>query len=239
MLNHRLLQSDAFLFDIDGTLLNVSDATQYLAFRKAMRDVFGVEGDLSSIHLHGNTDVGILRAALRQQGVGDREFEEKIEDAIEQMCTEVTGKAASLRAIPCSCVHQVLDCLRKQAKLLGIMSGNLEPIGWAKLEAAGMRHFFEFGAFSVHFSANSDSSSRPMLRFERRVEILANAVAQVHRRLGKSAQICVVGDTPSDIQAARELGVPIIAVATGTFSRDQLEPLSPDLCCQCLDELLG
>jgi phosphoglycolate phosphatase-like HAD superfamily hydrolase len=100
-----------------------------------------------------------------------------------------------------------------------------------------MRQFFPFGAFSVHIS--SDGQSPRMVRFERRAEILAQAVRQVRERLGQAASICVIGDTPSDIEAARELGLPIVAVATGTFSRAQLEPFSPDLCCECLEELLA
>jgi phosphoglycolate phosphatase len=239
MPNQPLLQSDAFLFDIDGTLLNVTDATHYFAFLNAMRDVFQVECDLSGIAVHGNTDVAILRAALQKRGISARDFDEKIGSAVAQMCAEVVRNAADLRAVACSSVHHVLEQLRRDGKLLGIITGNLEPIGWAKLEAAGVRQFFEFGAFSAHLSLNGNDPSIPSLRFERRVDILAHAISQVHDRLGREASICVVGDTPSDIHAAQELGVPIIAVATGTFSRDQLEPLSPDLCFQCLDELLA
>jgi phosphoglycolate phosphatase-like HAD superfamily hydrolase len=238
MPSQPLLQSDAFLFDIDGTLLNVTDATQYFAFLNAMRETFQVECDLSGIHLHGNTDIGILRAALRKKGISDDDFEGKINRAIEQMCAEVLRKTADIRAVPCSSVGQVLEQLRHDGKLLGVMSGNLEPIGWAKLDAAGIRQFFEFGAFSAHLSPNGSDPAVPLVRFERRADILAHAISQVHERLGREATICLLGDTPSDIHAARELGIPVIAVATGTFSRDQLEPLAPDFCCDCLDELL-
>ncbi|MGE0406801.1 MAG: HAD family hydrolase, partial [Candidatus Korobacteraceae bacterium] len=155
-----------------------------------------------------------------------------------QMCAEVVRNAADLRAIPCASAQQVLEWLQVSGKLLWIITGNLEPIGWAKLEAAGLRDYFEFGGFSCHLDLNGKRLDRAVLRFERRAEILAHAVAQVRDRLGSSASICVVGDTPNDIHAARELGLPIIAVATGTFPRGQLEPLSPDLCLDCLDELL-
>src|SRR5581483_5164337 len=98
MPNHPLLQSDAFLFDIDGTLLTVTDATQYFAFIHAMRDVFGVDCDLSGISLHGNTDLGILRAALRNSGISDSHFEERIERAVTRMCAEVAHNSAQIRA---------------------------------------------------------------------------------------------------------------------------------------------
>ena len=55
---------------------------------------------------------------------------------------------------------------------------------------------------------------------------------------GAAASAVVVGDTPSDIEAARKAGVPIVSVATGTFTRDQLSALAPDLCVSCCTELL-
>jgi phosphoglycolate phosphatase-like HAD superfamily hydrolase len=49
----------------------------------------------------------------------------------------------------------------------------------------------------------------------------------------------IVGDTPSDIRAARQAGASVIAVATGIFSREQLAELGPDLCVTCCTELLS
>ena len=40
----------------------------------------------------------------------------------------------------------------------------------------------------------------------------------------------VVGDTPSDVQAARAIGVPVITLATGIFSFDDLKAHNPDAC---------
>jgi len=56
--------ADAFLFDIDGTLLNSGDAVHYFAFRNAIRDVLGIEASIEGVPVHGNTDVGILRAGI-------------------------------------------------------------------------------------------------------------------------------------------------------------------------------
>jgi phosphoglycolate phosphatase-like HAD superfamily hydrolase len=48
----------------------------------------------------------------------------------------------------------------------------------------------------------------------------------------------MVGDTPADILAARANALPIIALATGIYSVDQLSQHSPDLCLPCCDEIL-
>src|SRR5438067_2058156 len=44
------------------------------------------------------------------------------------------------------------------------------------------------------------------------------------------------GDTPSDVEAARDAGAQILAVASGTFSLDELSACSPDLCVSHCDE---
>ena len=63
--------ADAYLFDIDGTLLNGRDAVQYFAFRHAVREIFGRDATIDGVLVHGNTDVGILRAVLGREGVTD------------------------------------------------------------------------------------------------------------------------------------------------------------------------
>src|SRR5690349_15360578 len=57
---------DCYLFDIDGTLLNSRDAVHYHAFHRAVQTVFGLDFRLDGVPVHGNTDVGILRAYFEQ-----------------------------------------------------------------------------------------------------------------------------------------------------------------------------
>jgi phosphoglycolate phosphatase-like HAD superfamily hydrolase len=49
----------------------------------------------------------------------------------------------------------------------------------------------------------------------------------------------VVGDTPSDIRAARENQLPVIAVATGVYTIEQLQQESPDVCIRSFEDLLA
>ena len=60
---------DAYLFDIDGTLLNCSDAVHYFAFCNTLSAIAGRPFTLEGVTAHGNTDVGILRDALALAGV--------------------------------------------------------------------------------------------------------------------------------------------------------------------------
>ncbi len=220
-----LIPADAYLFDIDGTLLNTRDGVHYFAFRNALRALFGIDGTIDGVPVHGNTDLGILRAVLERAGIAGGEFERRVPELMRYMCDEVRRNAADIRVELCPSIRELLEALRRRGKLLGVVSGNLEPIGWAKIEAAGLRPYFAFGSFSD--------------QREQRADIFRHGIAEAKRRLGRDAAVCIVGDTPSDIAAARAASAPIIAVSTGIFPREELAALGPNLCvCSCT-ELLG
>ena len=217
--------ADAYLFDIDGTLLNSRDAVHYFSFRNAARQVLGIEAAIDGVPVHGNTDPGILRAALRKAGVADPEIEASLPLIVEHMCAEVQRNHAEMHPELCPSILELTAHLRGQGKLLGAASGNLEPIGWLKLEKAGLRELFAFGAFSFPREA--------------RAEIFKHGIAQARERLGPEAAVTVVGDTPSDIQAAHAAGAPVIALATGIFSFADLLACEPDACFACAGDLLS
>ena len=216
--------ADAYLFDIDGTLLNTRDGVHYYAFRNALRHFFGVEGTIDGVPVHGNTDLGILRAVLAREGITGQDFETQLPELIRHMCDEVQRNAAGIRVEICPSIPELLACLHAAGKLLGIVSGNLETIGWAKIEAAGLSRYFTFGSFS---------DTR-----EFREDIFRHGIDEAKRILGPEASVIVIGDTPSDIRAARKVGIPVVSVATGTFPIEQLQALSPDHCVSCCTELL-
>lgn len=203
--------ADAYLFDIDGTLLNVRDGTHYRAFQKAMRQVYGVETTIDGVPVHGSTDVAILRAVARRAAITDAVFEAGLEQTLALMGEEVRAHASGIETELCPSIPELLQKLHAEGKLLGVVSGNLEAIGWLKLEAAGLRRLFRFGCFSD--------------RHEHREVIFLEALNEVRRRLGPAATVCAVGDTPSDIRAAQKVGIPLIALATGMFGVGELRSL--------------
>jgi phosphoglycolate phosphatase-like HAD superfamily hydrolase len=190
-----------------------------------VNQVYGVDSHIDGVPVHGNTDIGILRAVVKRAGLSDAQFEAGLPQAREHMCAEVRRNAASLQPELCPSIMDLLSALRGANKLMGIVTGNLEAIGWLKLHAAGIADYFDFGSFSD--------------KAEFRADIFRNGVAEVHRRLGTDARVCFLGDTPSDVQAARQLGLPVIAVATGIYDQEALTPYSPDACVTCCTELLA
>ena len=221
----RWKEADAYLFDIDGTLLLSPDRTHRYALHRAMLDVFGVETTIDGIPYHGKTDPGILRVALQRIGIPDTTIDSKMSEALELVRRDVTEKADRIKPNVLPGIRDVLGLLRSHGKLLGVTSGNLEVVGWLKIKAAGLREFFEFGCFAD--------------KYELREQIFEKGMAEVRMRLGGSASVCFVGDTPDDVRAAQKVGGRIIAVGTGIFKREDLLSHGPDHSVETCRDLLG
>lgn len=217
--------ADAYVFDIDGTLLVTKDLVHWNALHQAMLEAYGVDTTIEGIPYHGKTDLSILRAALAREGVGDDAFEASLPKALEVVCSEVEAHHHLIQPTVCPGIPEVLKFIASSGKSIGVASGNLESVGWHKIKAAGLRQFFSFGFFSDHC--------------ESRAGIFQNALNHVAREIGRDATACFVGDTPSDIQAAKEVGAAIVAVASGTFSLDELSAWGPDLCISHCGELFS
>ena len=217
----RLIDADAYLFDIDGTLLNSRDAVHYRAFCKTLAEIYGVKATLDGLHVHGNTDIGILRAAVERAG-RSATFERLLPRALELLQCEVAAHIDELRPELCPSVRELVLFLHERGKILGVASGNLAAVGWAKISAAGLRQFFSFGAFC-------DGQ-------ETRADIVRSAIAEA-RKDAPWVRVCLIGDTPADIAAARANTIPVIAVATGIFGFQELLDQQPDVCLNCCTDL--
>jgi phosphoglycolate phosphatase-like HAD superfamily hydrolase len=216
--------TDAYFFDIDGTLLVTRDLVHWNALRRAMMEVYSIDTTIEGLPYHGKTDVAILRAALSRCGVCSETFYALLPNALAVVCREFAKNAAHICAEVCPAIPDVLSTIRDRGKLLGVASGNLESVGWQKVFAAGLRGFFRIGSFGDHC--------------EQRTAIFEHALSLAKDHLGTGANVCFVGDTPDDIHAARSVNSQIIAVSTGTFSFDELSSLGPDSCCRSCAELL-
>ncbi|MGA2963876.1 MAG: HAD family hydrolase, partial [Candidatus Korobacteraceae bacterium] len=168
-------------------------------------------------------------------GISAQDFSSKLPQAIAIMQAEVERNVALLRTELCPSIGELLQHLHSSGKLLAVTSGNLEPIGWAKLRAAGIAGFFCFGSFCGGFPGGRDG---PAIGSETRADIFRRGTDEVRRRLGEKARMCFVGDTPADILAARSVNAPVIAVATGIYGMETLRQQQPDLCLPCCAGLL-
>ncbi len=223
--SHAWDAHDAYLFDVDGTLLRSADRIHVDSFSEAVKQVVGERISLDGVTLHGGTDTAILAEALERSGVHPGRLEAHREAILQRMAEIVESRRNDLRFRRMPGVVAILDWLQARDALLGVATGNLERIGWTKLEMCGLRAWFALGGFSDHFPVRAD--------------LVGDAAARAQSRLGrKPASICVVGDTPRDIEAARSNGLPVIAVATGNYSFAELDRLEPEVCCSSFCALM-
>jgi phosphoglycolate phosphatase-like HAD superfamily hydrolase len=218
-------RQNAYLFDIDGTLLRSRDRVHFESVANGVRRVTGFEVTLAGIALHGNTDTAILREACSKAGIPADVLEPQIAAILDAMCASVTERRHELDPILMPGVKETLRHLSERGALLGVATGNLELIGWIKIEVAGLREWFRFGGFSDHFPVRS--------------EMVGHAASKARALAGDAATVCVVGDTPRDIEAAQANNLPVIAVATGDFDFDALLALRPDACATSLADLIA
>ena len=175
--------------------------------------------------MHGSTDPCILADAFSLAGVPEEVYRPRMEWALEQMRTEVLAGRARMLTEMLPGVRELLERLRGERRVLGVATGNLEAIGWLKVELCGLRDYFTFGGFSD--------------RHRTRAAMIAEAADLAREQAGAHARLLVIGDTPGDIEAARANHLDVMAVATGIFSEEELLAANPDFCARDLTGFAG
>ena len=214
---------DAYLFDIDGTLLNCTDAVHYFAFCEALQTLSGRALNLEGVTAHGNTDIGILRDALTLASIEPDRWRPRIPEIRRAMGRFVGEHEAELCVTALPQVRQVLEHLQAKGAILGIATGNLRQIGQLKLKRAGLLGYFKVGGWSDEY--------------EHRADVFRGAIELIRAATHPHATICLLGDTPADVLAAQANALPVIALCTGVYSRQQLLETKPDLCLESFAEL--
>jgi phosphoglycolate phosphatase-like HAD superfamily hydrolase len=215
---------DAYLFDIDGTLLRSRDRVHVDSFTTTLQQVMGSHVTLEGVALAGNTDTSILREACAQAGIPPEVLEPQLAAIAEAICDNVAGRKHEMHPMLMPGVEDTLQYLADRGATLGLATGNLEMIGWIKMERAGLREWFRFGGFSDQFPV--------------RAELIGDAARKARELAGADASVCVIGDTPRDIEAAHANKLPVVAVATGHFTFDELMQHIPEVCTTSLADLL-
>jgi phosphoglycolate phosphatase len=209
----------AWLFDVDGTLLITGGASRG-AFSAAVRDLLNVEDDLADIAFAGRTEPLILSDILRKHG---REFRDGDEAQFWNAVLDHMPDSllrSSGRVLPG--VIEILRRVRNEPGwIAGLLTGNMSQMARLKLVHFGLFDQFAFGAFGEQ-APDRDA-------------LACGIVARLERDHGVPAHRCVVvGDTEHDVTCARAAGARVVAVATGSRTRAELERCSPDL---VLDDL--
>ena len=207
-----------FLFDIDGTLVSSGGAGRR-ALEAALEAHLGgavrrEEPWLGGLKLDGMTDRLIVREAMLALA---RPFDEALCDRIlttyaDRLEQEIGGPGYAV--LPG--VEALLPALAARGSVVGLCTGNIVRGARIKLRRGGLDRWFGFGEADPNGFAEDG---------EARERIVVAALRRGAARLGRPldpAEALVIGDTPRDVAAAQAAGCPVLAVATGRFTVEDL-----------------
>jgi phosphoglycolate phosphatase-like HAD superfamily hydrolase len=214
------------LFDIDGTLIRRAGPHHREALVEAIRRVTGLDTTTDGIALYGMLDPDILRQMLLRAGEKPRAIRAAMPEIIESAQRIYLRTCPVLERKTCPGVKTLLRRLERQGVVIELVTGNLARIGWKKMERAGLRRYFRFGAFGE------------MARDRAGLVRIAIRHARAQGWIGRWTPVTLIGDAPADIQAAAAAGINCIAVATGVISRADLEKYRPHALLEDLREFV-
>lgn len=205
--SHRLI-----LFDIDGTLVLTGGAGMR-AMNRACEEIVGHQSGLTGIAVAGRTDWIILDDALRLHG---KSLDANLLDTlrrryVEHLREEIDLPGHGVKAVMPG-IRELLEALQQREDVaLGLLTGNFAEGARIKLEYFDLWKYFRCGAFG------DDALDRNAL-----VPVAMARARECGIAATNASEVIVIGDTPHDVACAHAVSATAIAVATGTYSEDQL-----------------
>jgi len=197
----------ALLFDIDQTLLYTGGAG-VVAFNIAFEQMFGINDGLpATSNVSGRTDLFILAESLKHNGI-EGAVEAHLDDFLNRYYAQLPKALREKDGYLMPGFPQLLEALSGQDSVrIGLGTGNFSEAARIKLEHYGIWQFFNGGGFGEQSLERAD--------------VIRAAIESVADGLAPE-EILVIGDTPKDIEAARDNGVVGVGVATGSYTVEEL-----------------
>jgi phosphoglycolate phosphatase len=204
------------LWDIDYTLIKADGAGVRL-YRRALEEMYGLQLPELTRSFAGRTDSAIALEVLALAGVPDpagqvRPFQAFLAAGAADLADEIRargqvlpGAAEALAAVAAA---------RADGQLVqSLLTGNLPELASVKLTALGLTEYLDLsiGAYGDVSAIRADL-----------VEVARGKAAARHGHDFGGRATVLVGDTPSDVEAALLTGASAVAVATGSFSAAEL-----------------
>lgn len=200
------------LWDIDHTLIDTRGVGRELS-AQAFERTTGMPMRQQA-KIDGITEAVIFRETAKLHGLTTTRAD--FETFARALTDAHIARSAELRstgtALPGAAA--VLDRLAEIPGVIQtVVSGNVRPVAEIKLDVFGLgRHIdWDYGAYG------EDADERP--------DLVRLALRRAGNLLGRQVtpeEAVLLGDTPADVTAALDVGVPLIAVASGRATAAQL-----------------
>ena len=208
----------AVLWDVDHTLIETRGLGREL-YEAAFEQVTGIPF-VRAASVSGSTEFRILSETLTLHGVpATSHLEAAYASALAALHVERYAELEKRgRALPGA--RYALVALDAKGYLQTVVTGNLRAVAVTKLKAFGLDDLLnlEVGAFA------EDGEDREDLV---RVAMIRTAADRA----------VLIGDTPSDVAAAKANGMPVIGVASGRSSIEELRTAGADVAIADLTDL--
>jgi phosphoglycolate phosphatase len=207
------------LFDIDGTLVLTGGAGMR-AMNRACEDLVRSENAMAGVTFAGRTDWSILDDILRNHGhtLDEVLLDELRGRYVTHLAEEIQLPGRGAKEVMPG-IRELLDALQERDDVrLGLLTGNFIEGARIKLEYFDLWKYFPWGAFG------GDAANRNDL-----VPIAVSRARAFGIEDVGASNIIVVGDTPNDIECARAADAVPVAVATGSYTPEQLRDAGADI----------
>ncbi len=206
------------LWDVDLTLIDARGSGLRL-YQTALREMYGAELPQAPrpLSFAGRTDTAIALELLALAGVPDppgqvRRFQDllgsyapRLADDVRELGRVLPGAAEVLALLAAG--------LRGQPVVQSLLTGNLPELARVKLSALDLTEHLDLsiGGYGDVSAIRGDL-----------VDVARSRAAARHGGDFGGRLTVLVGDTPSDVEAALVTGASVVAVATGSFTAAEL-----------------
>jgi len=206
------------IFDLDQTLVDVVSVHDRAAI-DVFRHFFGVDGHITEVEFAGRSLIENFLAVARLKGIPERRILEKVPAMLDYY------DKAFIEAFPADCskcvlpgARELLDALADTGNILALYTGDSKAVATAILDGAGLGRYFSLRLFGTEVKRRPDM-----------IALAQEKAARLAGRVFPGKDIVIVGDSVKDIEAGKEHGARIIAIATGSHSEAELKQYAPDL----------
>ena len=207
-----------WLFDIDGTLINVN-GLHLIAYKEAYKNVLCLDvPDEIILNTFGMPQKESQQIILSKM---DNNSIDKIDNVLEQYQNIFLKLTKDQGINPLPGVINILEQLSNSGDVVGVVSGNMENRAKMILLNSGLLNYFEVLSFD-----NGGDGGREL--------IVKKAIDQAQKN-NPIKKIIVFGDTPMDIIAGKKNGCFTVGLLTGNNNLDELQKENPSLLLESLE----
>jgi len=223
MLFFKNYNIEGAIFDIDGTLID--SLSQYLIYFNIGLEGIGVQ-PISKDVLFKYLGMGIsLKDILRKILPDDKNDDQVVDKVAKEILDRFIEVDMEIQLLPG--VMDVLEFFKAEEIKIGLATGRTSGVAYERkrLKTKNLDQYIDTIVTSDEVENRKPSP---------------DVITKCAARLDVSINKCLaVGDSASDILAARNAGAIPVAVATGVEKRDKLKEQNPEALLETLGELIG